>query len=120
FNNILFMTSIELSDVQGLIINDYDDMRYSRYVMLQIIDAAAARKFLNDITDSVTHAGAVGSNNRMNIAFTSKGLKTLGLKEGNIQTFVREFREGMVTPHRQRLLGDFDSSDPSAWEWGGP
>jgi hypothetical protein len=26
----------------------------------------------------------------------------------------------MVTPHRQRLLGDFDSSDPANWAWGAP
>ena len=26
----------------------------------------------------------------------------------------------MVSPHRQRLLADFDNSDPSHWQWGGP
>ena len=57
----------------------------------------------------------------LNIGFTSKGLIALGYNnEENMHTFSREFREGMVTAHRQRLLGDFDSSDPSKWQWGGP
>ena len=38
----------------------------------------------------------------------------------NLDNFTREFREGMTTEHRQRLLGDFDSSAPEHWRWGGP
>ena len=38
----------------------------------------------------------------------------------NLDNFTREFREGMTTEHRQRLLGDFDSSAPGKWRWGGP
>ena len=37
-----------------------------------------------------------------------------------MHTFSREFREGMVSPHRQRLLGDYYNSDPIKWQWGGP
>jgi Dyp-type peroxidase family len=114
------MVSIELSDVQGFLIREYHDMQYSLYAMLQVTDAAVARKFIKEISGSITNAGNVGDKNCLNIAFTSKGLRALGLKEQNIDTFVREFREGMVTPHRQRLLGDFDSSDPGGWQWGGP
>jgi len=114
------MESIELSDVQGFLLSDYNDMRSSRYVMLQVTNASAAKQFIQDITAEVTHAKAANSNNRLNIAFTAPGLQALGLKEDNLNGFVREFREGMVTPHRQRLLGDFDSSAPENWKWGGP
>ena len=30
-----------------------------------------------------------------------------------------EFAEGMVTPHRSRMLGDIGRSDPAQWVWGG-
>lgn len=89
-------------------------------MMLQVTDAVAARRFLKDAMGEITHAGSVSTQRCLNVAFTAVGLKALGLKPGNGKTFVREFREGMVTPHRQRLLGDFDSSDPSKWNWGGP
>jgi Dyp-type peroxidase family len=87
--------------------------------MLHVTDAAAAKSFIKNISGSITHAAGNSKGNCLNIAFTSRGLLALGLKEHNLNTFIREFREGMVTPHRQRLLGDFDSSDPATWEWGG-
>lgn len=113
------MTTIDLSDVQGFLISEYPDMRYSCYTMLQVTDAAAAKNFIKSIVADVTHAKSSGNNKYLNMAFTSPGLMALGIKERNLTTFIREYREGMVTPHRQRLLGDFDSSDPSTWEWGG-
>ena len=42
------------------------------------------------------------------------------MNESNLKNFSREFTEGITTPHRQRLLTDFDSSDPKNWRWGGP
>ena len=114
------MESIELSDVQGFIVSDYNEMRSSRYVVLHVTDAAAAKRFIKDIAAEITHAGTNNSKHCLNIAFTSPGLKALGMSIENVQAFTREFREGMVTPHRQRLLGDFDSSAPENWQWGGP
>ena len=114
------MDAIELSDVQGFLISEYADMQYSRYLMLQVHHADAAKRFLSNISGSITNASSSASPNRLNIAFTAPGLKALGLDQQNVDTFIREFREGMVTPHRQRLLGDFDSSAPETWQWGGP
>ncbi len=112
--------SINLSDVQGFVLSDFNSLPQSRYVMLQVTDAAAAKSFIKRVTDSITNAKTGVSGRGLNIAFTAPGLLALGLKESNMTTFVREFREGMVTPHRQRLLGDFDSSAPENWAWGGP
>lgn len=114
------MVSIELSDVQGLLVNEYHEMQHSCYVMLQVTDARQAKEFIRSVAGDITNVTAKTENNCLNIAFTALGLRALGLKEENMQTFVREFREGMVTPHRQRLLGDFDSSDPANWAWGAP
>jgi Dyp-type peroxidase family len=114
------MTQIELSEIQAYLLNDYKEMASSRYYLLKVKDAAAAKTFISSIAGNITNAGTAAQNTSMNIGFTNTGLLALGLNEVNMHSFSREFREGMVTEHRKRLLGDFDSSDPSKWEWGGP
>ena len=114
------MTALELSEIQAYLFNDYKQMGCSRYYLMQVKDKAAAKKFIASVAGSITHANAAISEACLNIGFTSKGLEALGYNEKNMHTFSREFREGMVTDHRQRLLGDFDSSDPAKWQWGGP
>ena len=115
------MASLELSEIQAFLFNDFKEMGASKYYLTQVKDAAATKKFLAEIADSITHANATITETCLNIGFTSQGLIALGYNnEENMHTFSREFREGMVTAHRQRLLGDFDSSDPSRWQWGGP
>src|SRR5881394_4009319 len=115
------MASLELSDIQSCLFQEYKEMGCSRYYLVQVKDATLTKKFLASVADSVTHANATNNETSLNIGFTSQGLIALGYNnEENMHSFSREFREGMVTPHRQRLLGDFDSSDPSKWQWGGP
>jgi len=115
------MSALELSEIQAYLFKDYKEMGSSKYYLLQIKDATAAKRFLAEIAESITHANAHLNETCLNIGFTCKGLIALGYNnEENMHTFSREFREGMVTAHRQRLLGDFDSSDPSKWQWGGP
>ncbi len=115
------MTSLELSDIQAYLFEEYKEMGCSRYYLVQVKDAKLAKKFLTSVADSITHANATINETCLNIGFTSQGLIALGYNnEENMHSFSREFREGMVTPHRQRLLGDFDSSDPAKWQWGGP
>ncbi len=114
------MTSLELSEIQAYLLNEYKAMGSSKYYLVQVKDAAAAKSFLASIAHGITHASATIKDTCFNIGFTSNGLKQLGYNETNMHSFSREFREGMVTEHRQRLLGDFGSSDPSKWQWGGP
>lgn len=115
------MESLDLSEIQAYLINDYKKMGCSRYYLVQVKDKAAAKNFIAAVADNITHANAEINETCLNIGFTSSGLMAIGYdKEENMHSFSREFREGMVSPHRQRLLGDFDSSDPSKWQWGGP
>ncbi len=114
------MEPLELQDIQGYVVRGYKHMMYSRYLLLNITDATAAKQFIHDKIDSITEVTEHQKTNCLNIAFTSPGLKALGLSESNRQNFTREFREGMTTRHRQRLLGDFDGSAPENWRWGGP
>ena len=115
------MTSLELSEIQAYLFKDYKEMGCSKYYLLRVNEATAAKRFLASVADSITHAKTAIHETCFNIGFTSSGLTALGYNhEENMHSFSREFREGMVTPHRQRLLGDFDSSDPARWQWGGP
>lgn len=112
--------SVELSDVQGYVVRGYKYMMYSRYVMLQVTDSALAKKFIKTNVVDITNVDHHPTTHCLNFAFTFSGLRALGLKDANLDNFTREFREGMTSGHRQRLLGDFDGSAPDKWRWGGP
>lgn len=117
--------TIDLEDIQGYLIHGYKRMLFSRNVLLQVTDPALAKQWIHDICSSITigihHPTADPAiETCLNLAFTSEGLAAIGLDEENLQNFTREFREGMTTPHRQRLLGDSFSSAPENWQWGGP
>ena len=114
------MALLELSEIQAFLTREFKDMGCSGYYLLQVTNADAAKKFLASVADEITSITAPEKETKLNLGFTSTGLQALGLKEKNLHSFSREFREGMVTDHRSRLLGDYDSSDPSNWLWGGP
>lgn len=114
------MEQLELSEIQAFLTHEYKGMGCSKYYLLQVMDNAAAKKFLSVIANEITSITSPANDTILNLGFTNTGLKALGLKEENLGTFSREFREGIVTEHRKRLLGDIDSNDPGKWQWGGP
>jgi Dyp-type peroxidase family len=119
------MDTLDLEDIQGYIIRGYANMNYSRYCFLQVVDAIKAKSWLNSIVDDLTNATHVTNKSdlpptNLNIAFTATGLNALGMHEENVSAFSREFREGMLTPHRRRMLGDDGESAAENWSWGGP
>lgn len=114
---------IELDEIQGYIVSNYDEMMFSRYVMLKVENAELAKKWIENICFDIRNGAPErmedhDPNVALNIAFTAIGLKALGMHHDNVEAFSREFREGMITDHRQRLLGDFNSSSPDNWKWG--
>lgn len=118
------MKLLELNDIQAYVMEDYKSMLFSRYALIRVVDAGLAKQWL---ADNVTHIIAAdeldtkeASGKLLNIAFTAQGLKALGMYEENVHAFSREFREGMITEHRIRLLGDIGSSSPDLWQWGNP
>lgn len=110
--------SIELDDIQGLLIRGYGQLARSRFVWLRIVDAAAARVQLKSILHQISPATHYDPNLSMNVAFTQQGLSAIGLSDENLRNFPIPFREGMVSSHRQRILGDYGESDPRNWLWG--
>ena len=114
------MVTLELDDMQGLIRRGYGDMYHASFLLLEITDAGAARRWLAGLDGAITDGDNKPPYGRLNIAFTYSGLERLGLEKAALDGFSREFREGMATGHRQRILGDLGDSAPENWDWGGP
>lgn len=123
--------TLELRHLQGLLTSAYPRSPAARYLLVELPAPVRARAWLAALIGRITFADTVDEQIRglrraggptLNVAFTAAGLAALGLAPDRLTDFSREFREGMVTPHRQRVLGDLPDSpgDPLAWRWGGP
>src|SRR6266700_3619418 len=111
--------TLDLQDVQGLIIRGYGDLKAACYVLLKISNAGLAKAWLSAVADTITSGQARPAEQAFNVAFTYAGIKKLGLEPGIAAMFSNEFITGMVTPHRSLLLGDIAESAPAQWYWGG-
>jgi Dyp-type peroxidase family len=101
---------LDLADIQGSVVRAYG--RYSfplaRHFFLQITDAAAGRRFIEEIGPRVTTAAPWGERPpvTLNVGFTFYGLLALGLPTRTLQGFPMEFADGMRA--RAFILGDRD------------
>lgn len=120
-----------LDQLQGLLTSAFPRSPAGRYVLIALPDAERGRAWVRSLLPTLTFSDEVDEQIRarrvadrpaVNVAFTAAGLAALDVPADRTADFSREFREGMVTPHRQRILGDLDGSpsDPRGWRWGGP
>jgi deferrochelatase/peroxidase EfeB len=109
------------ADVQGNILRGYRKPRV-RYLVLEITDRAAARRWLAACTSNrdgvpqITTEEPWGDTKPVtcfNIGLTFEGLKALGAPPSSLDTFPTEFKEGMST--RAVKLGDVGPSAPETW-----
>src|SRR5439155_13140570 len=112
--------ALNLEDIQGIIIRGYGNLTAACYVLLEISNPDAARNWLGSIAGAITSGQARPEDNALNVAFTSTGLEKLGLGAEVLAMFSNEYIDGMVTPHRSRILGDTEESAPEHWIWGDP
>ena len=111
---------VVFDDVQGLVRFGHGHLSEAVFLLLRIEDAAAARAWL--AAAPVTSARDVNPlpDTALQIAFTSGGLRRLGLGEGAITGFSDEFLSGMAgEDNRSRRLGDIGENSPALWGWGG-
>jgi Dyp-type peroxidase family len=113
------MKPIETQDIQGLIIRAYSKLSEANYMLLRIEDAQAAKSWLGGIVARISN-GEKDEDTPfiINLALTFSGLQKLGLPASVLDTFPRELQEGMHSPHRQAMLGDYGDSAPEKWDWG--
>lgn len=128
-----------LESLQGNILRGYK-RNYVRYLILEVGDRAAARRFLAEAVDaepsdakritresttkwdrdedamndpSKKSEGNPRPKTCFNIGLTWEGLKALGVSQAHLDTFPTEFKDGMT--RRAMKLGDFGSSAPQHW-----
>src|ERR1700682_5356843 len=75
------LADLDLDDIQGLIARGYPDLHAARYVLLQIDDAAAARRWLGGLADQITPGPARPADIALNLGCTASGLQKLGLPD---------------------------------------
>ena len=112
---------LDLGDIQGDILraygNDYDCTSYA-FVAIEC-PPQQARAWFAGLLEHVTTAAPWTTGKpltTLNVAVTAPGLAALGVAPDVIDSFSREFREGMSS--RAQLLGDVGPSAPSSWERG--
>ena len=111
---------VDYADVQGLVRFGYGRMTSASYALVRVKNAAAAKAWLRaaPVTNAVEKRPPPTT--ALQIAFTAPGLAQLGLPRSVMEGFSREFRNGMNTDYRNRLLGDVDFNAPKHWKWGAP
>jgi len=109
----------ELGDVQGLLARGYGNLPAASFVLVGIDDRSAAAAWLGAVAAALTASDERPDRRAVNIAFTSSGLRKLGLAESAFGQFSNEFVDGMTTSHRSRILGDVGDNAPERWDWGG-
>jgi Dyp-type peroxidase family len=118
-------TPLDFHDIQGLVLNAYGHLNYARFVFLNVIEAATAKRWLAHIANQISSAKRRRSEDELpgsqtNLAFTLSGLRKLGLPADTLAAFPREFQMGMAAPERSRRLGDLGACAPESWQFGGP
>ena len=114
------MPDLEQDDIQGLVARGYGKLPSARFLLLQVDDAALARRYLQRLGTQINTVRTSPSDFALQVAFTSAGLRKLGVPDTALATFSREFLEDMADPVRAPMLGDHGDNAPDTWAWGGP
>ncbi len=111
---------LDLDDIQGIILQGYDELESAAFLLGRIKDPAKARDWLELALERITPASAAPKTTAFNLALTYAGFETLGLAQEALEGFSVEFIDGMTEQQRRRALGDHGPSAPETWTWGGP
>jgi Dyp-type peroxidase family len=112
--------SLELKDIQGMIVSGYGHLCYSQYLFLEIEDAAKVKAWLRSLLNRQQITSSDWGNTKppiaVNLAVSYSGIQKLGGSQDLLHSFAQEFIEGMAEPNRSRQLGDFGINAPAHWE----
>jgi Dyp-type peroxidase family len=114
-------SSVDFSDVQGMVRFGFAQMTEAVYLLLTIRDADAACAWLAQAPITTAEERSPVPTTALQVAFSRQGLESLGVPAQVMAGFSAEFNSGMAgEPNRSRRLGDTGANDPAAWTWGGP
>lgn len=115
------VTTVDLSDVQGLPAYGYAKLVQASYLLLRVRNAEAARAWIATAPVATAEARSTAPDTALQLAFTPHGLRALGVPDAILAGFSPEFLNGMAgEPSRSRRLGDVEKNAPVNWLWGGP
>lgn len=122
--------AIEWSDIQGIIRRGFKNHKCSMFLVLKVANRQNAGRWLSGLSPSIV-SGDMGEGKLpecvVNISFTAKGLRAMGLDNLEMLQFSEEFNDGMApvplpgqqTTRRSGMLGDIRHNNPDLWNWGG-
>ncbi len=112
--------NFEFDDLQGLLRFGYGKLTETCFMLLDVVDAAAAKQWLSMAPVSNALTLSQPPKTALHIAFSAAGLHTLGLNKSLLDGFPDEFLAGMAGDEsRSRRLGDIHRNAPEHWQWGG-
>ena len=109
---------LDFADIQGNILRGYG-FPLTRYVFVEVAEAAAGRRLLEDLVDPVTTNQEWTSgkpDETVNVALTYAGLVAIQTPQAVLDGFPKAFRDGMAA--RATILNDVGPSDPAGWDTG--
>lgn len=117
-------SDFDFDDLQALLRCSHKNLKDTCFLLLNIIDAEAAKQWLDNAPVSRANRTKPQSDTdtgpALQIAFSVEGLRVLGLNETVIDSFSDEFIFGMSGDEsRSRRLGDVGANAPEYWDWGG-
>ncbi len=123
------MTTLELEDIQGIILRGYGSFIHVRHFIVAVADAALARELIGSLLPTgpattnpsalaITTAAtwSVKPDYTLNLGFTYQGLETLGVPAALLNGFSSEFKAGAIG--NAEAIFDVGGSAPTNWEGG--
>ena len=111
---------MEFDDMQVLLRFGNGGLSDTAFLLLEVRDAAAARRWLDAAPVSNAVAESPPPDTSLQVAFSAQGLAAMGLGAETIEGFSDEFIVGMSGDgSRSRRLGDTGANAPEHWDWGG-
>jgi Dyp-type peroxidase family len=117
------VTALDLSDIQGIVLFGYGSLPHARYVHVSFeAEDGRPNAWLAELRHEVHCAtrGKRRTDERINVAFTHRGLARFALAREELVSFPRELQQGMHDELRAHVLGDVGENAPNAWAFGGP
>ena len=108
---------LELDDIQSGVLGPRPTSYAGTYIMPRIDDRAAGHELLKRLTPAIASAAHLTSpvgEAWVAVALSYHGLKALGVPQASLESFSREFQQGMAA--RAAELGDVGESGPENWK----
>jgi deferrochelatase/peroxidase EfeB len=116
----MFRRDVDRPDIQAFAYTAFGSLTDAAYLLLRVVDAPAARRFLGALKiASIADLEQASLTEAVQCAITAAGLRALGAAEAIVQRFDPQFVEGMAgNPNRSLRLGDTGANAPERWAWG--